>query len=84
MDNEVIHCRGRINRASIPVTAKNPILLHPKHWFTVLIIKDHHELVHHNGIGETLNSVRGTQTVKKEVRRCVFRLRRGGKIVFDH
>lgn len=58
MDDGVIRCRGRINQAAVPVTAKNPILLPPKHWFTTLIIRDRHELVHHNGIGETLNSVR--------------------------
>ena len=86
MDEGVIHCQGRINRASVPVTAKKPILLPPKHWFTILIIREHHKLVHHNGVGETLNSlratywiVRGREAVKKEVRRCMVCLRWEGK-----
>lgn len=31
MYDGVIHCQGRINRASVPITSKNPILLPPKH-----------------------------------------------------
>ena len=45
MDDGVIRCRGRINRASVPITSKNPILLPPKHWFTILLIREHHKLV---------------------------------------
>ena len=65
MEDGVIRCRGRINRASVPIASKNPILLPPKHWFTVLIIREHHKLVHHNGIRETLNSVRVTYWIMR-------------------
>ena len=57
-DKGVIQCRGRLGRASIPSCSKNPSLLPTKHWFTNLVIRDHHQLVHHNGIREILNSIR--------------------------
>ena len=75
----IIRCRGRINESSLPLSEKQPILLPPKHPFTDLIILDHHKIVHHNGIKETLNSirekywiVRGREAVKRMVRRCVI------------
>ncbi|CAB3981533.1 Hypothetical predicted protein [Paramuricea clavata] len=75
----IIRCHGRIGKSSLSLSEKQPILLPPKHHFTDLIILDHHETVHHNGIKETLNSirekywiVRGREAVKRIVRRCVL------------
>ena len=75
----IIRCRGRIDESSLSLSEKQPILLPSKHPFTDLIILDHHKIVHHNGIKETLNStrekywiVRGRETVKRMVRRCVI------------
>ncbi|CAB3981861.1 Hypothetical predicted protein [Paramuricea clavata] len=52
-----------------------PILLPPKHEFTRLIIREAHELVHHDRIRETLNCVRrkycvlrGRESVTRMVR----------------
>ena len=62
----------------MPDEAKQPILLPPKHEFTKLIIRESHELVHHDGVRETLNCIRGRywvlhgrESVKGVVRRCV-------------
>ena len=64
----------------------DPILLTPKHWFSTLLIRDHHCRVHHNGIRDTLNSVRGTnwiikwrEAVKQVIRKCVICLKIEGR-----
>ena len=54
----IIRCRGRIDESSLSLSEKQPILLPSKYPFTDLIILDHHKIVHHNGIKETLNSIR--------------------------
>ena len=47
-DNEgVLHCKGKLGAASVPASANDPILLPPKHPYTVILI-----LEHHNGIRE--------------------------------
>ncbi|CAB4013327.1 Hypothetical predicted protein, partial [Paramuricea clavata] len=58
--------------------SKQPILLPKTHYFTELLIKEQHEVVHHNGIRDTLNSIRlkywiqrGREAVKRKVRRYV-------------
>ena len=58
LDNGIVRCRGRVNQADLPVNAKNPVLLPEKHTFSRLVIEDKHELVHHNGIRETLAATR--------------------------
>ena len=79
LDEEgTIRCRGRIDESSLSLSAKQPVLLPTKHYVTELIIRKSHELVHHNGIKETLNNtrgrywiLRGREAVKREVRNCV-------------
>ena len=51
----------------------------PKHPFVEMIVQDCHQIVHHDGIRETLNCthgnywiLRGQETVKKIVRKCVI------------
>ncbi len=77
-DDKIIRCEGRIDHATVPNSTKQPILLPPRHGFTKLIIRESHEIVHHDGIRETLNCVRGKywvlrgrECVKGVVRRCV-------------
>ena len=76
---EILRCRGRINEATLSLTAKIPALLPPKHWFTELVIQDAHERVKHSGIRNTLAAtrevfwiLRGREAVKKSVRHCVI------------
>ncbi|CAB4026973.1 Hypothetical predicted protein, partial [Paramuricea clavata] len=71
-DDKIIRCDGRIGHSTMPDDAKQPILLPPKQEFTRLIIREAHELVHHDGIRETLNCVRrkywvlrGRESVKR-------------------
>ena len=77
-DRGVIHCRGRLGRTAIPSCSNNPILLPPKHWLSTLLIRDHHQCVLHDGIRETVNSVRrtywiirGREVEKRVIRKCV-------------
>ena len=58
-DDQIIRCDVRTSNSTLPDDAKRPMLLPPKHQFTKLIIRECHELVHHDGIRETLNCVRG-------------------------
>ena len=78
LDEGVIKCKGRLNNAPLPVNSRNPILLPAKHGFTRLLIKQSHESVKHNGIRDTLTTLRerywvlrGREAVKKFVRSCV-------------
>ena len=58
-ENGIIRCKGRLGKANVSSYANDPILLTPKHWFSTLLIRDHHHRVHHNGIRDTLNSIQG-------------------------
>ena len=77
-DDGLIRCDGRIENSSQEKESKQPILLPATHYFTELLIKEQHEVVHHNGIRDTLNLIRqkywiqrGREAVKRIVRRCV-------------
>ena len=63
-----------------------PVLLPTKHYFTELVIKECYKSVYHNGISETLASLRerlwifrGHEAVKKIIRKCVVCQRYEGK-----
>ena len=63
----------------MPICAKNPVILPNKHRFTELLIAEKHCQVHHNGITETLSTIRkhywiirGRELVKKVIKRCVL------------
>ena len=58
LDEGLIKCKGRLNNAPLPVNSRNPILLPAKHEFTRLLIKQSHESVKHNGIRDTLTTLR--------------------------
>ena len=83
---EIICCKGRLGNANVSSYANDPILLTPKHWFSTLIIRDYHHKVHHNGIRDTLSSIRGKcwiikgrEAVKGVIRKCVIYLKIEGR-----
>lgn len=84
--NNLIRCEGRLEHSSLSSDSNNPILLPSRHPFTELIIRDRHVNVHHCGINDTLNCVRGTywilrgrESVKRVLKKCVTCKRHDGK-----
>ncbi len=84
--NNLIHCEGRLKHSSLSTDTNNPILLPSRHHFTDLIIRDRHHNAHHCGINDTLNCVRNTfwilrgrESVKRVLRKCVTCKRHEGK-----
>lgn len=78
-DKGVLRCKGRLNNADIPTTSKNPILLPSKNDFVSLLIKDVHVKVKHNGVRDTLTTLRenywvlrGREATKRIVKECVI------------
>ena len=74
----LIKCKGRINNAPLPALTKNPILLPAKHAFVNLLVKHTHNCVKHNGIKDTLTTLRerfgvlrGRETAKRVIRQCL-------------
>ena len=75
--NEILRCRTRIGKSTVPDSNKQPILLPSRNRFSELIIADCHEGVFHNGTVDTLNLMRqrywvlrGREQVKRLVRHC--------------
>ena len=88
--DNIVRCEGRISQSTLSESAKQPILLPSKHRFTELVIREKHEVVHHDGIKETLNCVRekywilrGREAVKRVVTKCVTCKKFQGK-TFSH
>ncbi|XP_068757561.1 uncharacterized protein [Montipora capricornis] len=78
-DKGVLRYKGRLNNADIPTTSKNPILLPSKNDFVSLLIKDVHVKVKHNGVRDTLTTLRenywvlrGREATKRIVKECVI------------
>ena len=78
LEGGVWRCRGRISNANIPYCTKPPALLCKLHHFTLLIVRDAHERVAHNGVKETLTEIRskfwiirGRQFVRRILHGCV-------------
>ena len=74
----LLKCKGRINLANVPTQSKNPLLLPAKHPLTDLVVRDAHQRVKHNGIRDTLTTIRerfwilrGREVVTHVLRRCV-------------
>ena len=79
-------CKGRLEKANLPQSAKHPILVDKEHYFASLIVYDSHRRVMHNGVKETLTDirsqywiVRGRQFVRKLIGRCSICRRFEGK-----
>ena len=85
-ERELIGCQGRLDNSDLPTEVKTPILLPCRHRYTELGIQEAHKNVHHNGIRETLNRarekycvLRGRESVKRIVKRCVVSKKMEGK-----
>ena len=85
-ENGIFRCKGRLGKVNVSFYANDPILLTPKHWFSTLLIRDHHHRVHHNGIRDKLNSIqgrywiiKGREAVKRVIRKCVICLKMEGR-----
>ena len=75
----VWRCGGRISNADLSYSAKHPVSLPRHHLLTMLIIKDAHEKVFHNGVKETLTEIcfrfwilKGRSLVKSIIRQCTL------------
>ena len=78
-DKKLWRCGGRLQNASIPFSAKHPILLPKEHDLTSLIVQAAHHNVLHNGVKETLCEVRskywiiqGRSLVRAVIHKCVM------------
>ena len=81
-ENGLLKSRGRLGEAAINDESKYPILLRRGSWFTVLVIREAHEQVDHEGTNSTLNELRsrfyvcqGRKMVDRVVSRCVTCIR---------
>ena len=75
----ILRAKSRIKNANVESGCKEPILLPSRHYYSELVIQDYHLKVFHNGVRDTLNAIRqrywvlrGRESVKKLVRRCVI------------
>ena len=75
--DKIWRCKGRLGNANLPYCTKYPALLPKHHHLTVLIIRDAHVRVMHNGVKETLTQVRskywviqGRQIVRQVLLKC--------------
>ena len=77
--NSLIHSKTRFSELTeMSYERKHPLLLPNNSYFTKLIVLDSHENVSHNGVDITLNFIqatyciiKGRQTVKLILRKCV-------------
>ena len=76
-NNNVIRARSRINNASVSDSMKTPIILHPRNWYSKLVIKEYHDIVMHIGVNDTLNAItqhyvilKGREAARKFKRSC--------------
>ena len=77
-EKQVLRCKGRLDNSSLDFGSRNPILLPSKHWLVELLIRDVHEQVKHNGLRDTLTTIRerfwiirGREAVKRIIKNCV-------------
>ena len=78
-DLGVWRCGGRLTESDLPYSAKYPIILPHDHYFTLLVIKQAHSRVLHNGVKETLTELRAKywvvkrrSLVKRIISKCVI------------
>ena len=76
-ENGVWRCRGRIQNATVPYSTKYPILVYKDHHLAVLLVRNAHSRVLHNGVKETLTELRakfwivqGRSFIKKIIHQC--------------
>ena len=76
-EKNVWRCKGRLEKANLPLMTKHPIILDKNHYLTTLIIRECHKKVMHNGVKETLTElrsqywlVRGRQFIRTQLGKC--------------
>jgi len=57
-DSGLVRVRGRLEKSDLTLQTKRPIILDPKHPYTVLLIKRYHEMSSHCGQETVLNELR--------------------------
>ena len=62
--DNILRCEGRLKNAPISYDSRFPIFI-PKGTFAKLLVNYYHELVHHNGLKETLNEIRTRYWIPK-------------------
>ena len=82
----ILRAKGRIQKAEIETKTKFPIVLPNQHYVAVLIARDAHERVFHNGVSDTMSYIREKfwilrlrQFLKGLLYRCVLCRRMEGK-----
>ena len=75
----VWRCGGRLSNADLAYSVKHPVVLPRCHTFTVLVARQAHERVLHNGVKETLTEIRtrywilkGRSFVRQLLHHCVL------------
>jgi len=78
MPNDIVCVGGRLKNASVPVSAKHPVILPRNHHVVDLIVRHEHEANAHVGREHALSLlrekywiVRGRSTVRRILSRCV-------------
>ena len=67
-DQKFIRCKGHLGNANLPETMKHPAYLSRRHYFTELLIRESHKLVHHDGVSETLACLRENYWISEAVK----------------
>jgi len=85
-DKGVLRCRGRLGNCELQYGTKHPIILSKQHHLALLIVRQAHEKVFHNGVKDTLTEVRakhwivkGRSLVRSVVLNCVLCKRLEGR-----
>ena len=78
-DDQNVRCRGRIKNSNLHSESKNAILSPTKHSQIELLVRDIHHKVKHNGVRDTLTTIRERyyilqrrETVKHIIKTCVI------------
>ena len=78
-ENDLLPFKGSLNKAALPVSSKNPILLPKAGHLVNLIIQDVHIKTGHGDVKDTLTETRskfwilqGQQVVKSFCKKCVY------------
>lgn len=87
----ILRVGGRVNRADIPTSDKNPIILPGRHHISTLLILRHHDAVKHQGRHFTEGAVRaaglwiigGKRLISSLIHKCVKCRKLRGKHMFQ-
>ena len=75
----ILRCGGRLRNAALQYNTRYPIILSKQHHLAVLVVRQAHERVLHNGVKDTLTEVRakywivkGRSVVRSTIHRCAL------------